>query len=166
MNVYILRTQEREAFGSAWLDIVVWIESRSLLAQRSHHLFVSHGHIVGFFFRMTAKTISEFFIKIKMAVCMFVEPEHSTHPVTKWWVSSIVFSVRDRDHKHKMCSIQCFMCLFVCFCMLFLVLWKWSAEFTEQARRWEGEMSVWSFSTIHIWDGWYVWTLFIHNFAS
>jgi len=41
-------TQEREVFGSAWLDIVVRIENRSLLTQRSHRLFVSHGNIVCF----------------------------------------------------------------------------------------------------------------------
>jgi len=45
-----------------------------------------------------------------MAVCMFVEPKHSTHPVTIWWVSSIIFSVR--DYKHRMCRRQWFMCFF------------------------------------------------------
>lgn len=48
MNVYSKNTQEREAFDSAWLDIVVRIENRSLLTQRSHHSFVSHDHVVVF----------------------------------------------------------------------------------------------------------------------
>lgn len=49
--------------------------------------------------------------------------------------------------------------------VILLVLCKWWAEIRGKARRWEGEMSVWSFSTIRVWDGWYVLTLFINNFA-
>lgn len=70
-----------EVFGSAWSELRLGFFSLHIT---SHHLLVPLGCIVCFFFRMTAKIISEFFIKETMTECMFVEPKHSPQPVTIW----------------------------------------------------------------------------------